>query len=51
LKTFIEMGKEPGSKPGNWTFMGLMFRVTRLPGVARLHPFVRGDDNNMRFLL
>ena len=28
----------------------MLFKISRLPGVAKLHPWVRGRDNNSRFL-
>lgn len=50
MKTFIERGRRPGARPINWTMVKAAFKLSRLPLADRLHPWVRPDVNNIRYL-
>jgi len=51
MKTMIERGKAARKSPLiNFNMVELVFRMMKIPGVARRHIWSRGDLNNMRFL-
>jgi ferredoxin len=50
MRTPIEKGMKPGSRPINWSVLKAAFKLAKLPGADRVHPWVRPDVNNMRYL-
>jgi ferredoxin len=50
LKTPIERGSKPGTKPINWAMVKQAFKLSRLPLAGKVHPWARPDVNSMRYL-